>query len=322
MFGNRQRGGRVSSTGMDQLQAHVRRIDDSFQLLLSDLELSPRFYRLLLAKNVFSSEQIKRIKAESTTGRRKARLLTLLRQQDPDVVGRFCDVLVDTDQRELERLLRDKQRRNEGTFTRFNATKHPVLYVSVDQDSHRLETGQRRKLKTKAKKLAGEIEAGLEDENFVLERLVGGMLRTRAQALEERLLQDKIRTQQKAMEKQMLKDLQVKVQALEKELSDFREAQKVIYEEKEDAIRDRDLATTRISELERELEEVVQERDFMRRERDAAVRAEWLATLEKTQLMKAREEKNAEGAPPLGLPKKRTLQPKMKPVALRALLQR
>ncbi|XP_078660354.1 uncharacterized protein LOC144904963 [Branchiostoma floridae x Branchiostoma belcheri] len=309
---------------MDQLQAHDRRIDDSFQVLLSELELSPRFYRLLLAKNVFSSEQIKRIKAESTTGRRKARLLTLLRQQDPDVVGRFCDVLVDTDQRKLERLLRDKQRQNEGTFTRFNATKHPALYayVSVDKGSHRLETGQRRNLKTKAKKLAGEIEAGLEDENFVLERLVGGMLRTRAQALEERLLQDKIRTQQKAMEKQMLKDLQVKVQALEKELSDFREAQKVIYEEKEDAIRDRDLATSRISELERELEEVVQERDFMRRERDAAVRAEWLATLEKTQLMKAREEKNAEGAPPLGLPKKRTLQPKMKPVALRALLQR
>ncbi|XP_066271715.1 myosin-9-like [Branchiostoma lanceolatum] len=302
-------------------QAHVRRIDDNFQLLLYELELSPRFYRLLQAKKIFSSEQIKRVKAESTTSRRKARLLTLLRQQDRDVVGRFCDVLVDTDQRALERLLRDKQHQSK---------KHPVLSLSVDQDSHRLETGQRQKLKTKAKKLTGEIETGLEDENFVLERLVGGMLRTRAQALEEKLLQDKIRSKKKALEKNMLKELQAKVQALEKELNDFREAQQVTYEEKENAIRERDLAITRILELEKALEEVVQERDFMRRERDAAVRAEWLATLEKTQMMRAREDgvtgrvalKETQGAPPGGIPKKRTQRIKMKPAALRALLQR
>ncbi|XP_078609137.1 uncharacterized protein LOC144880679 [Branchiostoma floridae x Branchiostoma japonicum] len=303
-------------------KAHVRWVDDNFQVLLDELELSPSFYQLLQAKKVFSSEQINRIKAESTTSRRKARLLTLLRQQDPDVESRFCDVLVDTDQRGLERLLRDKQRQTK---------KHPVLFESVDRGSHRLETGQRQNFKTKAKKLTRQIEAGLEDENFVLERLVGGMLRTRAQVLEEKLLQDKIKSQKKAMERKLLQDLQAKVQALEKELNDFKEAQRVIYEEKENAIRDMELATTRISELEKSLEEVVQERDFMRRERDAAVQAEWLATLEKTQLMRAREDagegggtfrKAQQGAPPVGLPKKRNVHPKMKPTALRALLQR
>ncbi|XP_078682351.1 uncharacterized protein LOC144916822 [Branchiostoma floridae x Branchiostoma belcheri] len=294
--------------------AHVRTIDQNFSLLLRELQLTPQFYSLLENNSVFSHDEVDKIKRETTSARRKARVLTLLREQGPVVVDRFCTVLQHTDQPALERLLQVRHSGGEGGTGEVNR-----LVITHDDDTRSLTSSeadspvlepetQRLPSRKRAKKLREFLGEGPSAGDGTLGqrfKLAGNMSRSRAQNLEKVLLRERVRDLQKHLAKDLkmkerrlaavdqsmtIRDQETKIQTLEAENNKLKYEQQSWYVARDNSARDRQLSSIKISSLERDVQNLAHERDLMKRQRDQAVRAEWLANTEKDKLARARDE--------------------------------
>ncbi|XP_072888948.1 uncharacterized protein [Hemitrygon akajei] len=170
----------LSSSGYTDFRNHLQStwnegfhkavIRDNFSLIVTQLQISPVFYRLLREKGILSDQQIRIIQREGSQEYKVAKLLSLLEAEGWWVLEPFSEVLKETGYVELAKAL------NNAALTR-----------SLEK---RDNGGKRDKLWKQVQTLEQELQKGYMEEALTLKRALGDMKREyllRLQDLENEL---------------------------------------------------------------------------------------------------------------------------------------
>ncbi|XP_067827256.1 uncharacterized protein [Heptranchias perlo] len=151
--------------------SHKDVIRANFSSIVSQLQMSPVFYRLLREKGILSDQQIQIIQRESSQEFKIAKLLSLLEGEGCWVLEPFSDLLNETGYVQLAKVLRNT-----------------ALTRSLENQDN---GGKRSKLWRQMQTLEQELEKGYVEEALTLKRTLGDLKREyllRLQDLENELV--------------------------------------------------------------------------------------------------------------------------------------